>query len=143
MFCKNCGNELLPEALFCTKCGYNKGSGRGFCASCGGHLPKEPAICPLCNIPEPPLEERASDSAEQKSRFIAGLLGLLIGCWGAHNFYLGNVSKAIVQLLLGTVGILLSCGLSLLVTCIWGLIEAICILCEKINTDGHGIPLKQ
>lgn len=28
-------------------------------------------------------------SADQKSRIAAGLLGIFLGCYGVHNFYLG------------------------------------------------------
>ena len=44
--------------------------------------------------------------------------------------------------MLGTVGIL-ACGLGILASSIWGLIEGIMILCETINKDGKGLPLKE
>ncbi len=146
MFCKNCGLELNAEAAFCPKCGYNKGSGRGFCANCGNELAPGAQICGKCGYGD--FQQAAQNAgtyaapvSERKSRLAAGLLGILIGCWGVHNFYLGNTGKGVAQLLLGTVGCL-ACGLGLLASSIWGLIEGIMILCESINTDGKGQPLK-
>lgn len=36
----------------------------------------------------------------QKSKIVAGLLGLFLGTLGVHNFYLGYTGKAVAQLLL-------------------------------------------
>mgnify|MGYP003413437755 FL=1 len=63
----------------------------------------------------------------------AGLLGIFLGGWGVHNFYLGNTGKAIAQI------VLTFCfGIGY----IWGLIEGIMILCGSIKTDANGIPLE-
>jgi TM2 domain-containing membrane protein YozV len=43
-----------------------------------------------------------------KSKMAAGLLGIFLGCWGVHNFYLGYTGKAVGQLVLSIVGILTS-----------------------------------
>ncbi len=70
----------------------------------------------------------------QKEKMIAGLLGVLAGSVGAHNFYLGNTQKAIIQIVVTIV----TCGLGGL----WGLIEGIMIFTGSINTDANGVPLK-
>ena len=75
---------------------------------------------------------------EQKSKIAAGILGILLGGFGVHNFYLGYTGKAVAQLLLT----LLSAGFLATVSGIWGLIEGIMILTGSINTDANGIPLK-
>lgn len=69
----------------------------------------------------------------QKSKLVAGLLGIFLGAWGVHNFYLGNNSRAVIQIILTVV----TCGLASL----WGFIEGIMILCGNINTDANGVPL--
>lgn len=74
-----------------------------------------------------------------KSKLAAGLLGILLGAFGAHNFYLGYTNKAIAQLLIT----LLTCGVLSFVSGIWGLIEGIMILVGEINTDAKGNPLKE
>ncbi len=68
-----------------------------------------------------------------KSKMAAGLLGIFLGGWGIHNFYLGFTKKAIIQIIVS----ICTCGLG----GIWGLIEGIMILCGKINTDANGNPL--
>ena len=62
--------------------------------------------------------------ADQKSKVAAGLLGIFLGGFGAHNFYLGNTGKAVAQLLIT----LLSLFLLSWISAIWGLIEGILIL---------------
>lgn len=73
-----------------------------------------------------------------KSKMTAGLLGIFLGMFGVHNFYLGYTAKAVVQLLLSV----LSCGTLAIVSEIWGLIEGIMLLTGSINKDGKGLPLK-
>lgn len=68
-----------------------------------------------------------------KSKLVAGLLGVLLGGWGIHNFYLGNTQKGIIQIVVS----LVTCGIGGL----WGFIEGIMILAGNINTDSDGNPL--
>jgi TM2 domain-containing membrane protein YozV len=74
----------------------------------------------------------------RKSKMAAGLLGIFLGAFGVHNFYLGYTGKAIAQLLITV----LSCGILAIVSSIWGLVEGIMILTGSINTDAAGVPLK-
>jgi TM2 domain-containing membrane protein YozV len=65
-----------------------------------------------------------------KQKMVAGLLGIFLGGWGIHNFYLGFTKKAIIQIVVS----LVTCGIGGL----WGFIEGIMILCGKITTDAQG-----
>ncbi len=76
--------------------------------------------------------------SQQKSRIAAGILGIFLGMFGVHNFYLGRVGRGVAQLLLT----LLSCFILSPVSEVWGLIEGILILTGNTGTDGKGIPLK-
>lgn len=76
---------------------------------------------------------------EQKSKVVAGVLGILLGALGVHNFYLGYTGKAVAQVLLT----ILSCGTLSIVSEIWGFIEGILILSGEISTDANGVPLKE
>jgi len=82
--------------------------------------------------------------APQKSRVVAGLLGILLGSLGIHRFYLGFTTIGIIQILMSTVGALFTFGLSAIAAGIWGLIEGIMILVgsEQFRRDAQGIPLK-
>ncbi|MEG0693890.1 MAG: TM2 domain-containing protein [Oscillospiraceae bacterium] len=83
--------------------------------------------------PQPPY-----NSFDQKSKIAAGVLGILLGSLGIHNFYLGYTGKAIAQLLIT----LFTCGIGAFATSIWGLVEGILILTGSIAVDGRGVPLK-
>ena len=76
-------------------------------------------------------------NGQPKSKIAAGILGILLGGLGVHNFYLGYTGKAIAQLLIS----LFSCGTLAVVSAIWGLVEGIIILTGSINTDANGNPL--
>lgn len=67
-----------------------------------------------------------------KSKMAAGLLGIFLGAWGVHQFYLGDTKKGIIRIVVT----LVTCG-------IWGFIEGIMILMGKINTDAQGNALKE
>lgn len=64
---------------------------------------------------------------------------------GQGNNYCHNCGKAVTQLVLSIVGILLCCvvvGVFIVMGVgIWGLVEGIMILTGKIDTDGKGNPL--
>ena len=79
----------------------------------------------------------------QKSKLVAGILGILIGVFGVHNFYLGYTGKAVAQLLLTLLGSVFTCGLSAVAVWIWGLVEGIMILTGGIKVDGHNVPLSE
>ena len=132
MFCKNCGNELKPEYIACETCGFQKGTGARFCANCGNELVPGAIVCGRCGCPTAPVAQIVP--SQQKSKIVAGLLGILLGSYGVHNFYLGFVGKGIAQIFVS----LFTCG----VGGIWGFIEGIMILCGNMNKDAKGVPLK-
>lgn len=111
MFCKNCGNEIEPNAEFCGKCG--------------------------TKIDSVPTYQGVVQNSG-KSKIAAGILGILLGGLGVHNFYLGYTSKAVAQLLIS----LLSFGSLAVVSSIWGLVEGILILTGSISCDASGTPLR-
>lgn len=67
-----------------------------------------------------------------KSRMTAGLLGIFLGGFGVHNFYLGYTNKAVIQIVVTV----LTCGLGSL----WGIYEGIMILTgnEAFQYDSDG-----
>lgn len=101
MFCKNCGNEMDPNASFCVRCGAMKGVGQKYCANCGAELPVNATACVRCGcLAAGPAPGQAQSGAAQKSKLAAGLLGIFLGSLGIHNFYLGYTGKAVAQLLI-------------------------------------------
>ena len=109
-YCTNCGKELKDGADICLNCGkiVNKTESNN-----GNSEPKDP---------------------NAKSKIAAGILGIFLGCFGVHNFYLGYTGKAVGQLLIT----LLSCFILSPISAIWGLVEGILILCGNIDKDASG-----
>lgn len=82
--------------------------------------------------PAPPLPRLP---AQRKSKVAAGLLGILVGPWGVHRFYLGYVGIGVLQIFVT----ILTCGIGGL----WGFIEGILIISgSTITTDADGTPLQ-
>lgn len=76
---------------------------------------------------------------KSKSKVIAGILGIVLGLFGIHNFYLGHHGKGFIQLLMT----LLSFGsFILIIASVWGFVEGVLILCGLIHKDAHGVELK-
>jgi len=109
-FCANCGNELNDGADFCVKCGKALNASNS---------------------------NANTSTGEGKSKIAAGILGILLGALGVHNFYLGFTGKAVAQLLIT----ILSFGILSFISGLWGLIEGIMILTGSINKDAKGNPL--
>lgn len=76
-----------------------------------------------------------------KKKYVAVLLGAFLGGLGIHNFYLGNSSKAIAQLLLTTVGSLFV-FLGPIAASIWALVETVQLLTETIDRDANGYKIQ-
>jgi TM2 domain-containing membrane protein YozV len=106
-----------------------------YCKYCGKEVEENQDVCLNCGKF---LHQNKKFNDINKSKMVAGLLGIFFGAVGAHNFYLGYKGKAIAQLLLT----LLTCGLLSFVSAIWGLIEGVLILSGSINEDANGIPLE-
>lgn len=65
----------------------------------------------------------------QKSKVVAGILGILLGSIGIHNFYLGRTGRGIIQIIVTVV----TFGIG----GIWGFVEGILILVSKPGTSWH------
>lgn len=75
-----------------------------------------------------------SPQVGEKSKVAAGILGILLGALGVHNFYLGYTGKGVTQLLISV----LSFGFLSPVSAIWGLVEGIICLTSDTKTDANG-----
>lgn len=109
--------------------------------------------------PESEADFYPTNGTPEKSRVVAGVLGLLLGGIGAHRFYLGFNTVAICQLaaFIAAVGIVLTYGIStrmnpsdmLLIMAgttiglfFWGAVEGVMILGGMMPHDGHAHPLR-
>ena len=93
---------MTDEAVMCVKCGVAKGQGNNYCHNCGKPLAPDAAVCLNCGV-----ANKQAPAPDAKSKLVAGLLAIFLGTFGVHNFYLGYTGKAVTQLVLSIVGILL------------------------------------
>lgn len=107
-----------------------------FCSNCGKEIQENQDVCLNCGVTIR-KNNNINNNPNAKSKIAAGLLGIFLGAFGVHNFYLGNNGKAVAQLLIT----ILSCFTLAIVSEIWGLIEGIMILTGSISTDAAGNPL--
>ncbi len=134
---------MIEGAAVCVQCGAPAGAGDAYCPFCGRPTALGAAVCVSCGR-QLNANPAAAPGQEQKSKVTAGILALFLG-FGIYNFYLGYTGKAVTQLILDIVGILLSVvliGFFIVIgVSIWQLVEGIMILTGKIDRDGKGIPL--
>jgi len=78
-----------------------------------------------------------------KSKVVAGLLQLLglVGVLGVGRLYLGYTTLGILQLVGGLVLGLATCGIGFIVPVVWGIVDAVLILTDKVR-DPSGRPLR-
>ena len=70
-------------AKYCSKCGSELEDNNRFCSKCGNEVDK--------NTNTNAYQE--TNGNQPKSKIAAGILGILLGSLGIHNFYLGYTSK--------------------------------------------------
>ncbi len=71
-----------------------------------------------------------------KNKVVAGLLGIFLGSFGIHRFYLGYNGIGVLMLLITV----LTCGYGGVITSIWGIVEGVLCLTGSM-TDVKGQPL--
>lgn len=80
-----------------------------------------------------PPYQQYPQGVSDKSKVVAGILGILLGTFGAGRFYTGHTKIAVLQLVVSFV----TCGLG----AFWGIIDGILILVNG-GTDAQGRPLR-
>lgn len=95
--------------------------------------------------PYPPQQYNTPPAGyAQKSRLAAGLLAIMLGVFGVHNFYLGFNTRGTIQLVLSLAGGLLTCGVATVAVVIWAFIEGVMLLSAQPSRmyDGNGVILR-
>ena len=160
MYCPHCGKEIEDTFLFCSHCGAAVSPPRTQQTQLsGGGNPRpytqgngqQPPYPPYQSAYPPPYAGYSSPNPspygqagptvppgyQPRNRLAAGILAILIGFLGIHNFYLGYTGRAVAQLLITV----LSCGILVLVSQIWAIVEGVQILTGRIVCDAHGVPM--
>lgn len=63
-----------------------------------------------------------------KQKVTAGILGIILGAFGAHHFYLGSMGSGFILLGVTLVIGILTCGIGVMAGSVVGLIEGIMLL---------------
>jgi TM2 domain-containing membrane protein YozV/predicted nucleic acid-binding Zn ribbon protein len=147
MYCGKCGTAIPSGNSFCTKCGtpisgqsVNNNLAKRYCLKCGTEIQPWNAFCPRCGVQvslggdDSKVLHPDELSTADKSKVVAGLLGIFLGWAGVHRFYLGYIRVGVTQIFVT----LITFGFGGL----WGFIEGILILAGGFNRDAQGRPLK-
>lgn len=125
---------------FCTKCGHELKTGAKFCGNCGSPVVTETASNNQ-TVNNQSTQETSSDEVSPKSRLVALLLGIFLGQFGVHNFYLGKIAIGVIQAVLTVLGYCLAFigvgAIMISAAGIWALVEWIIIATGKYK-DGKG-----
>ncbi len=92
MYCRNCGKELNENADYCTNCGVATTKGNSYCSACGTETNENADVCVKCGA------NLSKQKKEPKSKIAAGLLGVFLGVFGVHRFYLGYTTIGVTNL---------------------------------------------
>lgn len=86
---------------------------------------------------------RTGEPLSDKSKLVGGLLQLLglFGLLGFGRIYLGYTGLGVGQLVGGLAIGILTCGFGFIVPVLWGIIDAVLILSDKVR-DRYGRPLR-
>ena len=70
-----------------------------------------------------------------RNRWVAGILGVLLGPFGVHQFYLGYTGTGVLQI----IATFCTFGFA----CLWGIVEGVLILVGMRFRDADGLPLRE
>lgn len=135
MYCKNCGKKLEDEQKdICPECEATLNT-QPFQQGDNIEVIKEVKSSNETNSNNNNTQNTTTNVGySDKSKIVAGILGILLGSLGIHNFYLGYTGKGVAQLLISV----LSCGILTFVSAIWGLVEGIMLLTDSAPVDAEG-----
>lgn len=102
-YCINCGDRINEDAELCPNCGVTQttpleedGADRPadekYCFECGKLIKREAELCPECGVRQRPSGDTNSD------KVVAGVLAIVLGSFGAHKFYQGNIKYGVLYL---------------------------------------------
>jgi len=77
-----------------------KAADEKFCSSCGAIIKEKAEICPKCGVRQIfNTGGLGAVAPNGKSKIVAALLGIFLGGFGIHKFYLGSIGMGILYLI--------------------------------------------
>jgi TM2 domain-containing membrane protein YozV len=126
MYCRNCGQDVHPQAVACPACGVPPLLETRFCQSCGTGTQANQAMCTKCGVA---LVSRRSSGDSKK--LAAGIFALLLNGLGVHKFYLGYTTEGVIMLLLSLGAGIVTCGATSLIMSVIGIVEGVIYLTKS------------
>ena len=124
----------------CVQCDYLRGHGVDYCPDCGAPTKARDRKCPECGGTLFILR-----NLMPRRRFTTALLAFTVGMFGIHNFYLGYMRRALLQLTLSVISLaillLLQFGLVAgvpIFTFVWACFEGIKVVIGNTRVDADG-----
>ncbi len=140
IYCASCGGAMrvapahVQTAVACPHCDALVEPWKALRPGGATPPPPPPLQTPHGVPPMQPYAQMAADGYSWRNRWVAGALGVLLGAFGVHRFYLGHTGIGIIMVIV--------CVLSFgTISSVWGLIEGILCFCGAIR-DVDGLPLR-
>ncbi len=141
VYCGSCGGAMRVApahahvAVACPHCSAQVEPKR---QAGGAPPPLPPMQAPGAAPPMQPYAQMTADGYSWRNRWVAGALGILLGTFGVHRFYLGHTKMGVIMVVLSVVTFPFCFGG---ITSIWGFIEGILCFCGAMR-DEDGLPLR-
>ena len=73
-----------------------------YCVNCGKQIDSKAEICPHCGVRQPGM---TGGRGAITPRIVAALFAILLGSFGIHKFYLGQIGWGVVYIVFSWTGI--------------------------------------
>lgn len=116
MFCEKCGSQIDEGKKICPNCGILK-QRKKFCQHCGQMIDFDCVVCTSCGkqveelkVQQPQVVVNNVNTntnltgamhGQRKKKWVAFLLCLFLGIFGAHKFYEGKIMMRILYIFTG------------------------------------------
>jgi len=133
MKCEYCDNEVAEGLVRCPSCGAIMPHQSSEAAPRQQSMVIKQFDGLISGVQSQSLPQTYTQPVDLKSKWAFILLGIFLGAFGIHNFYLGYISRGVTKLLIT----ILSLGWLGWAAWIWGIVE-IC----TVRVDAKGCPLE-